>query len=53
MYAAIATHPNITFAVSSLSQFLNNLGDAHWEAVKRIFHYLISMKDYQLTYGGK
>src|SRR5260370_7152308 len=35
MYVAIATRPHITFAVSSLSRFLNNPGDTHWEAVNR------------------
>ena len=34
MYALVATHPDITFADSMLSQFLNNLGEAHWKAVK-------------------
>ena len=34
MYASVATHPDITFAVSTLSQFLDNPGEAHWEAVK-------------------
>jgi len=51
MYAAIATHPDITFAVSILSQFLDNLGEAHWEGVKRIFCYLAGTKDRTLTYG--
>jgi hypothetical protein len=37
MYAAVATRPNITFAISTLSQFLDNLGEIHWEAVKRVF----------------
>ena len=53
MYAAIATRPDITFAVSSLSRFLNDPGDAHWEAVKRIFRYLIGTKDLKLTFGGE
>src|SRR6266851_8288884 len=51
MYAAITTCPNITFVVSILSQFLENLGEAHWEGIKRIFRYLSSMKDCVLTYG--
>jgi len=34
MYASIATHPDIAFAVSTLSQFLKNPGITHWEAVK-------------------
>jgi hypothetical protein len=50
MYTAIATHPNITFAVSTLSQFLDNPGEAHWEGVKRIFCYLAGTKDRTLTY---
>ena len=51
MYATIATRPNITFAVSTLSQFLDNPGEAHWEGVKQIFRYLTGMKDWTLTYG--
>ena len=50
MYTAITTHPNITFTVSILSQFLDNLGEAHWEGVKHIFCYLAGMKDWMLTY---
>ena len=34
MYAAIATHPDIAFAVSYLSQFLENPGHTHWDATK-------------------
>jgi Reverse transcriptase (RNA-dependent DNA polymerase) len=36
MYASVATRPDITFAVSTLSQFLDNLGPVHWEAAKRV-----------------
>jgi hypothetical protein len=53
MYLAVATRPDIAFAVSILSQFLNNPGDAHWEAVKRIFRYLVGTKSFELTYGGE
>jgi hypothetical protein len=53
MYAAVATRPNIAFAVSTLSQFLNNSGDLHWEATKRVFRYLAGTKDYELTFGGE
>jgi hypothetical protein len=44
MYAAVATRPDITFAISTLSQFLDNLGEIHWEAVKRVFRYLAGTK---------
>jgi hypothetical protein len=51
MYVAVTTHPDISFTVSTLSQFLDNLGEAHWEAVKHIFRYLKGMRDHTLTYG--
>ena len=53
MYASVATRPDITFAVSTLSQFLDNPGEAHWEAVKRVFRYLSGTRDQALTYGGE
>ena len=53
MYAAVATRPDITFAVSTLSQFLENLGEAHWQAVKRVFRYLAGTINVALTYGGE
>jgi transposase InsO family protein len=53
MYAAVATRPDIAFAVSTLSQFLENPGEAHWQAVKRIFRYLAGTRGVALTYGGE
>ena len=50
-WAALATHPNITFAVSTVSRFSANPGMAHWTAVKRIFRYLAGTRDLWLTYG--
>jgi hypothetical protein len=50
MYASIATHLNITFAVSTLSQYLENLGEAHWETVKQVFRYLLGTCELTLTY---
>jgi reverse transcriptase-like protein len=37
MYASVAIHPDISHAVSTLSRFLNNSGQSHWEAIKRVF----------------
>jgi len=51
MYIAIATRPDISFAVSCLSQFLENPGEAHWQAVKCVFRYLAGTRDQALTYG--
>jgi hypothetical protein len=36
MWAAVATHPDISFAVSLLSQFLEYPGITHWNAFKRV-----------------
>ena len=52
MHLAIATCPNITFAVTTVAQFGNDPGPVHWDAVKQIFHYLIGTKKLALTYGG-
>ena len=53
MYVSVATRPDITFAVSTLSQFLENPGEAHWEAVKHVYRYLSGTRDTVLTYGGE
>ena len=51
MYATVATHPNISHSVSTLSHFLDNPSMTHWEAVKCIFHYLAGTQEFTLTYG--
>jgi hypothetical protein len=43
--------PDTAYAVGILSQFIQNLGPAHWEGVKRIISYLGSTKDLWLTFG--
>jgi hypothetical protein len=40
MYIAIATHPDITFAIGKLSQFLSFYNYSHWNAGRRVLHYL-------------
>ena len=52
MYAAMGTRPDIAFATSTVAQFSENPGWVHWEAVKRIFKYLLGTKKLELTYGG-
>jgi len=52
MYTSVATCSDIMFAVSTLSQFLKNLGEVHWEAVKWVFCYLSGMHDIVLMYRG-
>ena len=40
MYAAIGTRPDIAYAVTALSQYLQNPGRPHWEQAKRTIRYL-------------
>ena len=51
MYAALGTCPDIAFAVQTVSCFLTKPGPAHWEAIKRIFHYLNGTKELWLSFG--
>lgn len=52
MYVAVGIQPNIVFAISTLSQYLKNPGQAHWEAAIHVFHYLQGTKNLRLTFGG-
>lgn len=52
MYAMLGTRPDISFAVTTVSKFSSNPGMAHWEAVKRIYRYLLGTKELWLSYGG-
>ena len=51
MYAMLGTRPDICFAVQTVFHFNSKPGLPHWEAVKELFRYLISMKDLWLGYG--
>lgn len=50
MHLAIVSRPDIMFAVSLVSRFLNCYNQMHWNAVKKIFKYLKASKDYGLCY---
>lgn len=51
MYLAVGTRPDVAFAVSTLAQFADNPGWAHWEGVKRVYRYLLGTKKWALTFG--
>ena len=51
-YIALATHPDISYAINKLAQFLNNPGQAHLEAATRVLHYLKGTKKWTLNLGG-
>jgi hypothetical protein len=52
MYTATSTHPDITFPVTILSQFMQNLGQIHWEVVKDVICYLKGTAGLTLMLGG-
>ena len=53
LWPAVVSRPDIAFAVGILSQFIQNPGPVHWEAVKRVIVYLGTTKNLWLTFGGK
>jgi hypothetical protein len=53
MYLAIATRPDISFAVCKLSQFMNYYRTIHWNAAKSVVCYLKGTRTLQLRLGGK
>lgn len=54
MYVAVGSRPDISHAVSYLSQFNDCYTEVHWKSAKRVLRYLKGMKDLHLTFlkGG-
>jgi hypothetical protein len=48
---ALATRPNIMFAVVTIAHLAASPRPAHWEAIKRIYHYLAGTHNLWLLYG--
>jgi hypothetical protein len=53
MYISVAMCPDISYAVSRLSSFLDCYRPEHWEAAIRIICYLKGTRTHVLTLGGK
>jgi hypothetical protein len=51
LWLANGTRPDISFAVSQVSRFLENPGEPHYLAVKRILRYLKGTKDLGIKYS--
>jgi hypothetical protein len=49
-YLSLATFPDIVYAVSTLSQFLEAPGINHWEAFTHVLCYLAGSQEYALVY---
>lgn len=51
MYLSVLTRPDISYAVSYLSQFNNCYTETHWKHAKRILKYLKGTRNYGLCFG--
>ena len=50
LYASGGTRPDIAFAVNTCSQFSQDPGRLHWQAVKRILRYLTKTTEHAIEY---
>jgi hypothetical protein len=53
MYAMICMHPYVSYALSAMSRYQSNYGEAHWIIVKNILKYLRGIKEAFLVFGGE
>ena len=53
LWPVVVSWPDAAYAVGMLSQFMQNLGPAHWEGLKRVIRYLGSTNNLWLTFGGQ
>ena len=51
LWLVVVSQPDTAFAVSILSQFVQNPGPTHWEVLKHMIVFLGSTKDLWLTFG--
>ena len=52
LWPAIVLRQDIAYAIGILSQFIQNPGQTHWEALKWVISYLNTTKDLWLTFGS-
>ncbi|MBW0576861.1 hypothetical protein O181_116576 [Austropuccinia psidii MF-1] len=52
-YLSTATRPNLSFTVSALSQYLEQLGIKHWQAFMHVLRYLRGSSNRGLLYAAE
>ena len=52
LWAGMVSRPDVMFAISVLVQFMHQLKETHWKALKRVIIYLHTTEEYSLTFGG-
>ena len=50
MHLMMQIRPDLAYAVSRLAQFMNNLTNEHWTALKRVLRYLNGTKKLKISY---
>lgn len=50
MYLSLGTRPNISYAISSLSQYCRDPRKIHLEAVNQVYRYVKRIKEYTIKY---
>ncbi len=50
IYLMTATRPDISYAVSFLSRFMQEPRELHWRFVKRLLRYVKTTKEYSLIF---
>jgi hypothetical protein len=53
MYAMIIIHFNLVSLVWQVVQFVAYIELIHWITINHIFHYIQTMKDMGIIYGGE
>jgi hypothetical protein len=53
MHVMLFTHPDVSYALSSMNMYQSNYGEAHWTIVKNILKYLRRTKEAFLVFGGE
>jgi hypothetical protein len=53
MYAMLYARPDVSYALSAISRYQSNYGEAHWTIVKNIIKYLRRTKEVFLLFGGE
>jgi hypothetical protein len=52
LYLAVCTHPDISYTVQQLSQFLDSFSYEHWHAAVHVVHYLKGTQNLHLHLDG-
>jgi len=50
MYVMLCTRPDLAFPICFLNQFSNHPTQSHWQALKRVMHYIKGTMKYKLRY---